>query len=725
METVRVPRLRFTIQIKLSAVIVALVLGVVCLLVAVFTFHDIRTLERGLGEKATTYSQLVARDARSAVAFDDRQTAREVFEAISVDGDVVGVALFGANGVLLESRGEVQNLPPRQVAPAALEMARTPGLIRILAPVISDEGPRGALILDLSTAAVTLAQRSAVGLAARWGAAAVALGLLAAWFIARSFGRRLSALAGAAASVAAGDLDRHGLSDRSSDEIGQLVVAFDTMRSKLKDLLARIQQTAREEATRLDALVKTRTAELDHRNAEMRLVLDHVEQGLVTLDARGVVGGERSRIVDTWFGPPAEGARAWDWLGAGDIDRRQGFEVSWDQLVEGVMPLDLCIAQLPAQWETVDHAFGLTYKPLLDGEALDRMLVVITDQTAQRERARIEREQIELGEIVARIQRDRASVVGFFAEARTIVDRFCEDPDEKTRARLLHTLKGNAAVMGLPGTSRVCHDIESALAEDAAALDRSRALLRQTWTDVEQRFAGLIGAAQGRFEVQEVEYDALSKAVDDRVPHAELRALMQRIRCEPVDVRLGRLAEYATWFASRLGKGPLTVRVEGNGVRLFPTQLAPFWSAAVHVIRNAVDHGLEDAESRRMLGKADVAHLTLRAAATPEGIEVEIRDSGAGIDWGSLERSARKKGLPCATAEQRIEALFLAGVSTKDEATELSGRGVGLGAVRAACHEAGGTVVVASRAGEGTSFCFRFPMAAGPAMPRPAASVAA
>lgn len=719
------PSFRFTIQIKLSAIIVALVLGVVCLLVAVFTFHDIRALEQGLGEKARTYAQLVARDAKSAVAFDDRQTAREVFEAISVDGDVTGVALFGANGVLLESRGEVQNLPPRQACPPALGMARSPGLIRVLAPVISDEGPRGALLLDLSTAAVALAQKSAVGLAIRWGSAAVALGLLAAWLIARSFGRRLSALAGAAAAVAAGNLDPHRIADSSSDEIGQLVVAFNTMWSKLKDLLEQIQQSAREEATRLDGLVKTRTAELDHRNAEMRLVLDHVDQGLVTLDLRGVVGGERSRIVDTWFGIPAEGTRAWEWLAGGNVDRRQQFELSWDQVVEGVMPLDLCIDQLPAEWEADGRTFGLTYKPLLDGEALDRMLVVITNQTAQRERERVEREQIELGEIVARIQRDRASVVGFFAEARTMVDRFCEDPDDKTRARLLHTLKGNAAVMGLPGTSRVCHDIETALAEDPAALERSRALLRQTWAGVEQRFAGLIGAAQGRFEVQEVEYDALSKAVDEGAPHAELRALMQRIRCESVEVRLGRLAEYATWFASRLGKGPLTVRVEGNGVRLLPTQLASFWSAAVHVIRNAVDHGLEDAGARRALGKAGAAHLTLRVTAMAKGIEVEISDSGAGIDWSRLARSARDKGLPCQTPEQQVEALFAAGVSTKDEATELSGRGVGLGAVRVACHEAGGTVVVTSRPGQGTSFYFRFPTVFAAAMARPEPSAAA
>jgi two-component system chemotaxis sensor kinase CheA len=720
-----VPKIRFTIQIKLSAIIVAVVLGVVCLLVAAFTVNDIRTLEQGLGEKARTYAQLVARDGRSAVAFDDRQTAREVFEAISVDGDVVGVALFGANGLLLESRGEVQNLPPRQPAPPALAMDRTSGLIRVLTPVISDEGPRGALILDLSTEAVSLAQKRAIGLAVRWGSAAVALGLLAAWFIARSFARRLSALAGAAASVAAGNLDRHRISDPSSDEIGQLVVAFNTMWSKLKDLLDHIQQSAREEAARLDGLVKARTAELDHRNAEMRLVLDHVDQGLVTLDARGVVGGERSRIADTWFGVPTEGMHAWEWLGGGSVERREAFEVSWDQVVEGVMPLDLCIDQLPAAWEAGERTFGLTYKPLLDGEALDRMLVVISNQTAQRERERVEREQIELGEIVARIQRDRASVVGFFAEARNMVDRFCEDSDEKTRARLLHTLKGNAAVMGLPGMSRVCHDIETALAEDAANLERSRALLHQTWTGVEQRFAALIGAAQGRFEVQEIEYDALSKAVDAQASHAELRALMQRIRCEPVEVRLGRLAEYATWFASRLGKGPLSVRIEGNGVRLPPTQLASFWSAAVHVIRNAVDHGLEDADARRALGKAGAAHMTLRVAALAQGIEVELRDSGAGIDWSKLERSARDKGLRCETPEQRIEALFAAGVSTKDEATELSGRGVGLGAVRAACREAGGTVVVTSQAGEGTSFCFRFPTVSAAAMPHPEPSVAA
>jgi len=225
--------------------------------------------------------------------------------------------------------------------------------------------------------------------------------------------------------------------------------------------------------------------------------------------------------------------------------------------------------------------------------------------------------------------------------------------------------------------------------------------------------------AQGRFEVQEVEYDTLAKAVDEGAPHAELRALMQRLRREPVEVRLGRLAEYATWFASRLGKGPLTVRLEGNGVRLLPAELASFWSAAVHLIRNAVDHGLEDAAARRALGKADLTHLTLRAAPTAEGIEVEIRDSGVGIDWSRLERSARDKGLPCQTPEERIEALFAAGVSTKDEATELSGRGVGLGAVRAACHEAGGTVTVTSQPGEGTSFCFRFPMVSRAAMPRP------
>jgi two-component system chemotaxis sensor kinase CheA len=401
-----------------------------------------------------------------------------------------------------------------------------------------------------------------------------------------------------------------------------------------------------------------------------------------------------------------------EWLAAGDAGRRQRFEMSWDQLVEGVLPLELCIDQLPAHWDTGDRTFALTYKPLLDGGALDRMLVVISDQTAQRERERAEREKIELGEIVARIQRDRAAVVGFFAEARGMVDRFCEEPDETTRARLLHTLKGNTAVMGLPGTSRVCHDIESALAEDPAALERSRALLRQTWSSVEDRFAGLVGAAKDRFEIHEVEFDSLSKAVEARAPHEDLRALMQRIRCEPVDLRLGRLAEYATWFASRLGKGPLTIQIEGNGLRLPPTHLASFWSAAVHLIRNSVDHGLEDADTRRTLGKAETPHLTLRAAGTSDAIEVEIRDSGSGIDWAKLERSARRRGHPCETPEQRLEALFAAGVSTKAEATEMSGRGVGLGAVRAACLEAGGTVSVASQRGKGTSFCFRFPIVA-------------
>jgi HAMP domain-containing protein len=704
-----------TIQIKLSAVIVALVVAVVTLLAGLFTARYVRDLEQSLQRKAETYGQLVAREVASAVAFEDRQTAREVFEAVGVDEEVSGLALYGASGRLLEARGELG--PGQPAAPAGLTVSHTAAGIRVVAPVVSLEGPRGVLVLEMSNRAVVAGKRRALTLALGWGLAATVLGLLAAWFIARSLARRLGALSTAATAVAGGDLDQQPVVDASRDEIGRLTAAFNAMWAKLKALLDQIQRSAREEAARLEGLVKARTAELDERNGEMRLVLDHVEQGLLTVDADGRVGAERSRIVDTWFGAPAAGATLWDWLPAADDERRRWFAMAWQTLGEGVLPLEVAIDQLPARLDAGDRCFELSYKPLRD-EPFTGMLVMISDATARRERERAELERKELGEVIERFYRDRAGVLQFFEEARRLVAMVADTRDLVVLGRALHTLKGNAGFVGLTSVVQLCHELETTLTDSGGFDAEARARLTRQWTDVEGRFSMILEQDRaGRFEMSERDYLAVLAAVDRGSPPAHLRALLQRARHEPVDRQLARLGEQAVRLAERLEKGPLEVTVEGNDLRLPAHALSEFWAACVHVIRNAVDHGLDDADARRRAGRDGPARLSLAARIAGDRFEVEIKDFGRGIDWPKLKARAEQRGLPCAGERDLVEALFADGVSTKDVATEVSGRGFGMGAARQACQQMGGSVQVTSALGAGTAIVFRLPLSAVDVLP--------
>jgi two-component system chemotaxis sensor kinase CheA len=701
-----------SIQLKLSAVIVALVLTVAALLTVAFTARYVRDLEGALVQKAETYGKLVAREVSSAVAFNDQQTAREVFEAIAVDDGVAGVALYGASGRLLEARGELEDATPPGTSPPALSIARTARVIRVLAPVVSIEGPRGALVLEMSTQAVTAGRRRAVTQAVGWGAGAAVLGLLAAWFIARSFARRLAALSRAATAVAGGNLDQEPVVDRSRDEIGQLTEAFNAMWSKLKTLLDQIQRSAREEAERLEGLVRVRTTELDQRNAEMRMVLDNVEQGLVTVDVGGHLGVERSRILESWFGASKPGDMLWDWLVPADEERRRWFAMSWEALGQDVLPLELAIDQLPARLERGDTCFELTYKPLLADGTVTRMLVVVTDMTARRERERAERERKELGEVIERFYRDREGVVQYFQESRRLVATVDSSDEPVLLARALHTLKGNSGMMGLAGMVQVCHDLESKLVDGQPFASEERAQLGKAWEDVERRFAMVLEHERdGRFEISEQDYQALLQALDRGATATELRLQLQRLRHEPIERQFNRLAEQAARLAERLSKGPLEVAIQGNDVRLPPQSLSEFWAACVHVVRNAVDHGLEEATVRQQNGQIGPARLSFSAQADGEGFEVEIRDFGRGIDWAKLKARAQQKGLPCGTEQELLEVLFADGVSTKDEVTEVSGRGVGMSAARQACQQVGGTIRVASQPGAGTGILFRFPAA--------------
>jgi two-component system chemotaxis sensor kinase CheA len=708
------PRFALTIYHKLVALIVALMVAVVGALAVYLSSQQIDAMGAALRTKATTYGAVMSSQVTSAVAFADRETAREVLQSIDADPDIASVTLYGDAGRVLYAQGTPL------AASAASATAATPRTIdqgtRIAAvtPVVSLEGPRGVLVIELSTASLRAARDHVRWLAFLTGLAAVAAGVIAAWLIARRLARRLRAIANVAGAVAGGDLSQQPIDDPQRDEIGMLAAAFNAMLAQIKQLFAHVQEMARKEQDRLESLVAQRTAELDQRNVEMQLVFDEVDQGLFMVDLDGTIATERSAAVERLLGPAPASGKLEDYLQQFAPDSVAWFSLQWEMLREGVMLPELCLAQLPARFEIANRHLELAYK-LTDANGRPRVLVVISDVTAQFHRHRAERDERETASLLARLLRGRAGFLAFYAEATQYIAVIEGDwRDGAGFRRAVHTLKGIAALEGVDSIAEACHILETALGEtDEIAARIAAKEITARWALVTSKLSPLIAAASDRLELLPGDLVQLEGAVRAGAPASELLAIVDSWRHERVEPRLQRFADDAHVLATRLGKGPLEVHVEvDDGLRLPSERWAGFWTAFVHAIRNAIDHGLESAAERVNAGKGEVGQLRLRAARRGDEIAIEIEDDGRGIAWPDVADRARMRGMPFTSHEDLVEALFHDGFTTRDAATEISGRGIGLAALRHVCIASGGHIAVTSRVGAGTTFQFRWPVPA-------------
>jgi two-component system chemotaxis sensor kinase CheA len=701
------PRRRLTIQTKLSGVIVALVAAIVVPVSMYRASLPSRERVAQAERRAWLFASIASAQVGPALAAGDAKAATRILRSLSIDADVAGAAVYDAAGKRLAGRGTAKG-----------ELPAVARLARAQVPVEVPDGPPGTLVLDLSIDSGAREQAAALHEAAIVGGGALALGLLAAWLIGRSFARRVRVVSEQALAVAAGDLSRRPLQDLSSDEIGQMARAFKAMVDRIRALIGQIKESAKQEAVRLEQLVAQRTAELDHRNAEMRLVLDNVDQGLVTLTRAGLVSQGWSRVLEDWLGPPTPRVPFGDWLFQGKPEQLQHFELSWEALLEGVLPRELLIEQLPRRTDVGGRVLELTYRPIdAQGrpagadrdEPFEHILVVITDVTAELARARTEQAQRELANVVQRYQRDRTSAMTFYEEAgaccRGVADGTLRGPG---LLLALHTLKGNAGIMGLGSFSSLCHKLESAIAEEGELSGERRAELAAAWGDLEQRLGFLLGTTD-KIEIAESELDAVAAAAASDMPRTQLVRMLDACRAESIATRLDYFADQARRLAESLQKLPLLTGVEAGGLRAPRGALDDFWAAFVHVIRNAVDHGLETAAERAASGKPQARRVALRSRLERDVFVIEVEDDGRGIDWEAIRLRARAARLAHATRDDLVQALCSDGLTTRAEASELSGRGVGMSAARAACARLGGMLEVVSERGRGTLMRFRWP----------------
>jgi two-component system chemotaxis sensor kinase CheA len=195
----------------------------------------------------------------------------------------------------------------------------------------------------------------------------------------------------------------------------------------------------------------------------------------------------------------------------------------------------------------------------------------------------------------------------------------------------------------------------------------------------------------------------------------ELQEVVLRMRMQPIDTVWNKLPRVVRDLGAACGKS-VRLEMEGRETELDKTILEAVKDPLTHLVRNAVDHGIEPPQARLAAGKGEQGLLLLRAFHEDGQVNLQVRDDGGGIDPAVVAAKALERGLVSAeeltrmNERERVNLIFLPGFSTAATVTNVSGRGVGMDVVKSNLERIGGAIDVGSVVGAGTTFHVRIPL---------------
>jgi two-component system chemotaxis sensor kinase CheA len=185
------------------------------------------------------------------------------------------------------------------------------------------------------------------------------------------------------------------------------------------------------------------------------------------------------------------------------------------------------------------------------------------------------------------------------------------------------------------------------------------------------------------------------------------------VRMVPVGQLFEKMVRIVRRVASESGK-KVAIDIRGADTELDKLIMEDLSDPLMHIIRNAIDHGIESPEERLAVGKPEKGTITLWASQKGNHVVIEVRDDGRGVNPETVRRKAVQKGLIAEgtelSREEVYDLLFMPGFSTRDEVSDLSGRGVGMDVVKNNISSLSGMIEMDSRIGEGTTLAITLPI---------------
>jgi HAMP domain-containing protein/HPt (histidine-containing phosphotransfer) domain-containing protein len=517
-------------------------------------------------------------------------------------------------------------------------------------------------------------------------------------------------------------------------EFAETIARMTVVTGKNIDMLNVIEEQNRT----LENKVQERTAELRQKTNDINNMLQNMHQGIFTIDSRNRVHSEYSAYLENILETKQiAGKDPMDLLfkdsnlGSNALNQIQ--EVLKSTLGEDAMMFDFNKHLLASEYKITmpdgrSKILELEWDPITgENDAVEKLMVTVRDVTELRglqEEAEKQKWELEIIGQILSVSKNKFE--GFIKNAYDFIDENKEtilqtdnlDPGViATLFRNMHTIKGNARTYGFKYITDVVHDAESSydkLRKGQATewnrdilleeLHQAKELIETYERVFKEKLAG--NTENGVF----IEAELLNKAKqvlagvnahDQKALEQNLlqiRNLFNAIDTETIPSMLDGVLKSVPDLAAQLGKEAPEVVIQDNNIRLVSDITPVLKNIFTHSLRNCVDHGIEKPEERKAAGKTDKGRITLEAATEKDKLVFRLFDDGRGLAVDKLKQRAIEQKLikpdEQLTDQTIAELIFVSGVSTADNVSDISGRGVGMEAVRRFLEKLGGNIEI-------------------------------
>ncbi|MFW5871860.1 MAG: ATP-binding protein [bacterium] len=510
--------------------------------------------------------------------------------------------------------------------------------------------------------------------------------------------------------------------------------------------LQKAQAELNEYSQNLEKMVQERTQELAASNRFIQAMVNSLNEGLFVFNSENMVLDHYTRICEDIFETSLKDKKIWEIFGVNEKEKNT--IINWSScLFDNLLPFEDAIVLGPSEINKEGKIISLKYFPMMENEQLEGVVVVAEDVSeAMAIKKELEEMQTQAA-MLMKIIKNKDQFIRYARDSKTMVAKIVEqlqaDLDvEKFHSlnRVLHTIKGSSSIFNISKLVEMAHNYEEEMSpykdflkeqeeedfllifqeqvpkivENLHTLDHA---MDEIYTEFDDIFGGAVFGNESKIEVDSQELIQFSRKLDKDLREDFKSKFIKRSAYTFVsayELLVSQLAE-------KQEKLLAPIFWENEDVKLDPDRYADLFNSLVHYFRNMVDHGIEPPEKRKELGKDPEGKISVSFEVSDKGDEsffnilsLKITDDGKGINPGIIREKLLEKGFDpkevnAADDHQILQYIFEQGFSTASAVTDVSGRGIGMDAIKNCVTELGGSIYVESQVGVGTSLHILLP----------------
>lgn len=699
--------------------------------------RDFKEYKNDIGKRIVEIERTLLPPLISAVYFEDNDLIKSGIEGIFNVPNVIYVEVRKPKGSIIFSKGSFKK--DNSIEKDIKIIHKEPGVSN------NEEYIADLKIVASLHSATEKIKNQIIAFALIQGSQFVIITLLIFYIFRQMVSKRLEAMANYAYS-----LDLNAISDEAidlefkgsnkNDELDKVADSLNKMKKNLKASHEKLRDYAENLEDKVNEAVQDQNKEAKKfafqqfkQRQTMENMLNNLEQGYLTFNNEGIVDEGATKITEDLLETEIleskkKGKKIWDILIKGE-EKRVNFEKWVSKVFEGKFLFKDLQSLAPSQFESTKNKYiQLDFRPIYkkDSETeIETMICIATDKTLEisfEHEAEIEKEKAQM---LTSIFNRPLEFMDLMNDANETINHYIdhlrkEKPEEIFRS--FHTLKAQFSSFKLSGIAKNIHDLESYLH-----------LVEEDWNDVHiaNVWALIDKIKNSHLDFKEKNQrlvDLMQKAVSSNGAGEEINTLMKKIEIFYTDYHNNFvLKEISTLFRqfvypveelAKMQDKKIEIKLNKSDIYVDSKQYKSCFSTFLHLFRNAVDHGAESIEERRSNNKKEMALLEISFELThdKDKFKIIIQDDGKGIDPETIRKMAlKRKNLENLNIEKLsdgevINLIFETGLTSREVISEVSGRGIGLDAVKIEIQRLGGMIKVESEKGKGTKFEITLPL---------------